>query len=459
MTESFSKLDLSSQQLGNLKSLGFEHMTPIQAAALPPVLHGKDVLAKAKTGSGKTAVFALGILARLKQDTPDVQALVLCPTRELCLQITGEIRRMARHMPNIKVIPVYGGQPLGPQKQSLKHGAHVVVGTPGRVKDLLGKGALKLTSVSVVVLDEVDRMLEMGFIDDVSEIVQATPTRRQTLLFSATVPEHVEKLSRQFQRRPESLAVDERHTAGDIEQRVIVFPEEAGRLKVLLDVLGSEKSASVVVFCNFKQTTWDVCERLNRSGLPARALNGEMEQREREEALIQFKQQSISVLVATDVAARGLDIQALPLVINYELPPDPEVYVHRIGRTGRAGLSGKSISICRPGEMDKIKRIEEYLSMGIPATKRENVPTARHDFPEPPFVTICIHGGRKDKLRPGELLGTLTADGGVAGSAVGKIDVLDHTSYVAVKRSAAARAEQKLKTSKIKGRSYKIRVL
>ena len=456
--DSFSRLSLPAAQLTNLESLGYHHMTPIQAAALPVVLKGNDVIAQAKTGSGKTAVFALAILDRLDSSRMQVQALILCPTRELSLQVTGEIRRIARHRQNIKVTTLYGGQPISLQKQSLKHGTHIVVGTPGRIKDHLEKGTLPLSLVKTLVLDEADRMLEMGFIEDITSIINATPTDRQTLMFSATFPDNILSLSRQFQRRPERVTVDQRHGTEAIRQQAYLC-DKVDKLTGLARTLAHEQSPSTVVFCNFKQTTRDVCDYLVRSGVAALALNGDLEQRDREEVLIQFKHQSASVLVATDVAARGLDIQALPLVINFELPIDPEVYVHRIGRTGRAGKTGAAVSLCNARELHKLKIIGDYQKSEIPVASADTLRGGHERMPKPLFVTFCISGGRKDKIRPGEILGALTGELGLEGKEVGKIDVMDYASYVAVSRSQADKAEQTLKRGKIKGRSFKIRPL
>jgi len=458
MSDSFSQLHLPAAQLANLESLGYLHMTPIQAAALPVALKGGDIIAQAKTGSGKTAVFAMAILAKLDPGRLHVQALILCPTRELSIQVAGEVRRLTRHRQNIKVTTLYGGQPISLQKQSLKHGTHIVVGTPGRIKDHLQKGSLSLAKVETLVLDEADRMLEMGFIDDITAIAETAPDTRQTLMFSATYPENIQLLSKKFQRNPERITVDERHGVDDIRQQVLVCGK-IDKLSGLIRVLAHAKSPSTVVFCNFKQTTRDVCDYLTSHHVSALALNGDLEQRDREEVLLQFKHQSISVLVATDVAARGLDIRDLPLVINYELPSDPEVYVHRIGRTGRAGKTGMAISLCTEREQHKLKEINDYQKTALSGEPIESLGATSHHPPKPTHVTFCISGGRKDKIRPGEILGALTGKDGVEGKDVGKIDVMDYASYVAVRRDAAALARQRLKSGKIKGRSFKIREL
>jgi len=455
---SFSQLNLPPAQVANLDSLGYKQMTPIQAEALPLALDGKDVIAQAKTGSGKTAVFALTILNKLRPRDFVVQALVLCPTRELGLQITSEIRRLARHQQNIKITTLYGGQPISLQKQSLKHGTHVVVGTPGRIKDHLEKGSLSFNNVNTLVLDEADRMLEMGFLPDIEAIISKVPANRQTLLFSATFPDNIQAISGKFQRNAIRIHVESQHRSEHIRQHFYTCPLDQ-KLEGLVTLLSHYQPPSAVVFCNFKQTTRDVCDFLIDHGYHALAINGDLEQREREETLIQFKQQSIHVLVATDVAARGLDIKELPAVINFELPSDPEIYVHRIGRTGRAGSTGLALTLCTERERTKLTTINEFQKTNIVA---ESVSTlkanaAMSDLPD--FVTLCISGGRKDKIRAGEILGALTAGGDVAGTSVGKIDVTDYASYVAIKRDAADDAFERLKNGKIKGRSFRVQKL
>ncbi len=455
---SFSQLPLSAEQLSNLDSLGYHNMTPVQMAALPVALEGGDLIAQARTGSGKTAVFALALLARLDLTSSSTQVLVLCPTRELSIQVASELRRIARHQQNVTLATLYGGQAASLQKQALKKGAHIVVGTPGRVADLVERGSLDLRSLSMLVLDEADRMLDMGFMKELKQITRVLPRKRQTLLFSATFPENIQELSGHLQRDPRRITVDEPDAATDIEQRVYrCAPEE--KLEGLKTLLLEYQPIAAVVFCNFKQSTVDVSAFLKNLGFSAVALNGDLEQRDREDILIQFKHQSCSVLIATDVAARGLDIKDLPVVINYELPSDPEVYVHRIGRTGRAGKHGIALSLCGEREQAKLAQINAYQTSSLTVKSLGDLRPAAKTIPRPVHVTLSISGGRKAKVRAGEILGALTAEGGIAGSEVGKIDVMDFIAYVAVVRAVATRAEKKLSGSKIKGRSYKIKKL
>jgi len=455
---SFSKHSLSAAQLSNLESLGYYSMTPIQAAALPVALAGKDLIAQARTGSGKTAVFALALLARLDLTSRATQALVLCPTRELSIQVSSELRRLARHLPNVMVTTLYGGQPIDLQKRALKKGAQIVVGTLGRVVDHIKRDSLKLQDLSLLVLDEADRILEMGFMNELEKIIRDLPADRQTLLFSATFPDNIENLSRHVQRNPTHVSVDEQQASDEIEQ-VVYHCKAPDKLDGLKKILLEYQPVSAVVFCNYKQSTFDICDFLSEQGFSAAALNGDLEQRDREDLLIQFKHQSCSVLIATDVAARGLDIKDLPLVINYELPSDPETYVHRIGRTGRAGKSGIAVSLCSEREKFKLSEINAYQNSAFELESLSILRSRLAKIPDPTFVTICISGGRDAKVRAGEILGALTGAGGLEGSQVGKIDIMDYKSYVAVQCVVADRAVQQLSRSKIKGRRFKIKKL
>ncbi|MGY4014257.1 ATP-dependent RNA helicase DbpA [Aeromonas molluscorum] len=453
----FSSLNLSPALLENLASLGYLQMTPIQAQSLPLVLDGKDLIAKAKTGSGKTAAFALGLLSRLNPNRLDVQGLVLCPTRELADQVAQEIRRLARTLPNIKLVTLCGGTPTAPQSATLGFGAHIAVGTPGRILKHLEQGTLELSSLETLVLDEADRMLDMGFGEDINKVISYAPERRQTLLFSATYPEGIVQMSRGVQRNPVEVSVESLHEDSAIEQKLYEVP--AGqRLEALSWLLSHYQPSSCVVFCNTKRACNDVADHLAAKGFSALALNGDLEQRERDQVLVRFANGSTSILVATDVAARGLDIKELGAVINFELTYDPEIHVHRIGRTGRAGQQGLALSLYQPNEAQRVNFIEEYQQAPIPhgdlaSIGRELKPIA------PLMVTLSIDAGRKSKVRAGDILGALTGEGGIAGSDVGKIQVSEQYSYVAVKRQVASVALKRLQEGKIKGRTYRARKL
>lgn len=452
----FSSLALPKAQLTNLGHLGYQTMTPIQAQSLPAILKGKDVIAQAKTGSGKTAAFGLGILHHINPRFFGVQALVLCPTRELADQVAKEIRRLARAIPNIKLVLLCGGKPFGPQVGSLEHGAHIVVGTPGRVQDHLRKSTLTLSGLNTLVLDEADRMLDMGFIESMHAIIQHTPAQRQTLLFSATYPESIQQISRQFQRQPIRVTVESKHTSAVIEQLFYAIKKHE-RNGALLALFEHYQLESAVVFCHTKKQCDAVAEWLTENNITALPLHGDLEQRKRDQVLVQFANQSCAVLVATDVAARGLDIKALQAVINYELPRDPEVYVHRIGRTGRAGQKGLALSLFTESEQVRVNTIESYQKKPCIIDVLASLDRDKQFSLQAPMVTIQVDAGRKNKIRPGDILGALTGDAGLASSQIGKIDIFELSSYVAIERTALRQAMNYLAQGKVKGRAVRAR--
>ena len=452
----FSSLALSKAQLANLVSLGYHSMTPIQAQSLPAILQGKDVIAKAKTGSGKTAAFGLGLLNKLNPRFFGVQVLVLCPTRELADQVGKEIRRLARATSNIKLVLLCGGKPIGPQVGSLAHGAHIVVGTPGRIQDHLRKSTLKLDGLTTLVLDEADRMLDMGFIDVMQDIIDQTPSSRQTLLFSATYPDTIQQISRRFQKRPLMVTVESGHQPSVIEQ-LFYEVKKHERNDSLLALFEHYKPDSTVVFCHTKKQCDEVAVWLREHDIEALAIHGDLEQRERDQVLVRFANNSCSVLVATDVASRGLDIKSLQAVINYELPRDPDTYVHRIGRTGRAGEKGIALSLFTEAEQIRVKAIASYQKKPSIIDVPESLDRDSSFKLQPRMVTIQLDSGRKDKLRPGDILGALTGEAGLIGSQIGKIDIFDMSSYVAIERSALRQAMNYLSEGKVKGRSIRAR--
>ncbi len=452
----FSSLHLKTPMLKNLASLGYAEMTPIQAHSLPLILAGKDVIAKAKTGSGKTAAFGIGLLSNVLVASPCVQALVLCPTRELADQVGKELRRLARFTDNLRILTLCGGVPFGPQSASLEHGAHVVVGTPGRLLDHLRRGGLELSGLQTLVLDEADRMLDMGFQEEIRALLDATPEKKQTLLFSATYPEAIAVLSAAIQQQPVEVSVDETHEEGAIEQ-ILYLVDEDQRVAAVARLLDHYRPESTLVFCNTRKECQEVAEALVGRGFSALAIHGDLEQRDRDQVLVRFANKSVSVLVATDVAARGLDIKELSAVINYELSRDPEIHVHRIGRTGRAGEHGLALSLATAQEVRRVQAIEAVLGATISRGEIETLGVAAGEPLAPPMVTLCIDGGRKNKMRPGDILGALTGAEGIAGSEVGKIDVFDSQAYVAISRASAAQALSCLSANKIKGRFFKVR--
>jgi len=437
--------------------MGYQQMTPIQAQSLPAILAGKDVIAQAKTGSGKTAAFGLGLLHHLRVKQFRVQALILCPTRELADQVAQEMRNLARAVHNVKVLTLCGGSPMGPQILSLEHGAHIIVGTPGRVEDHCRKGRLNLENLNTLVLDEADRMLEMGFQPALEFIFLLCPSKRQTLLFSATFPEQIIPLAEQIMHQPVEIRLQQEHDNSSINQKFFQLEEHNDRLLATQLLLHKFQPESAVVFCTTKLETQAVADALGEQGFSVLSLHGDLEQRERDETLIRFANKSISVLVATDVAARGLDIDNLDMVINYHLALDPEVHVHRIGRTGRAGAKGIAASLVSNKDARKVIAIEQYSKITVTTEPLPEREVLNQPINKPAMVTLQLDSGKKQKIRPGDILGALTSDNGINGEQVGKIKVLATKAYVAVSQAAANRAVKKLTEDKLKGRNVKLR--
>lgn len=453
---SFNDFGLSAAMRSNLDQLGFAQPTEIQAKALAPGLAGKDIIAMAKTGSGKTAAFGISLVERLNPRLFAVQALVLCPTRELADQVAKAIRELARARDNIKVLTLCGGVAIGPQIGSLSHGAHIVVGTPGRIQDHLRKQTLSLARLKTVVLDEADRMLDMGFQEAMEDILSQTPPSRQTMMFSATWPAPIRELSKQYQKDPVDVRAEEAGDNPDIEE---LFYEVSPQSKsdAIVALLSERQPESCIVFCTTKQQCDEMAQELGERGFSALPLHGDLEQRDRDSVLVRFGNQSCSILVATDVAARGLDIKSLPLVINAEPARDPEVHTHRIGRTGRAGEQGHAVTFCTPAQGHKISRIESERGRNVVWGDTEKLLAAPLKPVVPAMKTLCIAGGRKDKIRPGDVMGALTGEAGLPGKAVGKIDLFDHQCFVAVDKSLAAKALSRLESGKVKGRKIRVR--
>ena len=453
----FSSLALNSALMQAVSALGFTEMTEIQAASLPHMLAGNDIIAQSKTGSGKTAAFGLALLSKLDVKNTSVQALVICPTRELADQVSSDIRKLASFTPNVKLLTLCGGVSIRPQLASLTHAPHIVVGTPGRIKDLLQRHVLDVSTVTVLVLDEADRMLDMGFEESINSIIKKTPNTRQTLMFSATFPDEIRAISKKYLKKPITVTVGTSHSEEVIEQWFYEV-ESSGKPEALARLLIEYGAESTIVFCNTKIDTQRVADSLYASGFSVLALHGDLEQRDRDQTLVQFANKSCSVLVATDVAARGLDIKELPLVISYELPTDPEIHVHRIGRTGRAGQKGIAISLVSHSEARRIKQIEEKYGLivrfaKLPAGKKSLTPTPAA------MQTLVVYGGRQDKVRPGDIVGALTGDAGLSADSVGKIDIFTNRAYVAISRKQAAIAMKRLDAGKIKGRKFRVQKL
>jgi len=457
MSTAFRSLALHTSLLENLDSLGYKEMTEIQEQSLPAMMAGEDVIAQAKTGSGKTAAFGLALLNKLKVKQFRVQSLVLCPTRELADQVAKEIRRLGRGIHNIKVLTLCGGMPFGPQIGSLEHGAHIVVGTPGRIEEHLRKQTLRLDDVTTFVLDEADRMLDMGFQPSLDAIVEYIPTQRQTLLFSATFPEQIQSISQRIMRVPTIIKVASTHDNQSIQQYFYQLDNDISRTTALQLLLLTHRPSSAVVFCNTRRETQEVADELSGMGFFALALHGDMEQRMRDQTLVRFANKSASILVATDVAARGLDIDELDAVFNYQLSREKDVHTHRIGRTGRAGSKGAAFTLYSQKETYKIEALEKQLSCKIEPSPLPSLSVLNDPIYKPPMATLQIDGGKRQKVRPGDILGALTSDGGIAGTQVGKIHIFDNSAYVAVSRNEVKTALQKIEQGKLKGRSFRVR--
>lgn len=454
MSTPFDALPLSEALLSVARELGFHESTAVQAASIPVLLAGGDLIGQSKTGSGKTAAFVLPILQGLRLQERAPQALVLCPTRELGAQIAREFRKWGRHLPGLQVRTIAGGESMRDQIGALRKGVHLVVGTPGRVLDHLRRGNLKLQTVKTLVLDEADRMLEMGFQADIEDIVSQTPAERQTVFFSATFPPSIEEMSRRHQRDAVRVTIEETEAVAPILHQKIEVPSEE-KLDALRWALGKSEYESAIVFCNLKATVNEVHERLHLDGASVDCLHGDLEQYERDQVMALFRNQSVRILIATDVAARGIDVDDLDLVVNFELPQQEEIYVHRIGRTGRAGRKGLALSIVNPRESAALAGYLNSTEMESlswqPASPRPGLTRS------PLMQTIRIAGGRKDKVRPGDILGALTGEaGGLSGADIGKIEIHDRFSYVAVRLALSSGAVRSLSNGKIKGRSFKV---
>ena len=456
--ERFDSLPIRAELLEAVASLDYLEMTPIQLNTLPLILEGRDVLAQAKTGSGKTAAFAIGLLNKLDVQTFLTQALVLCPTRELADQVASEIRRLASAMSNTKVLTLCGGKPMQAQLASLKREAHVIVGTPGRILKHLEKGSLQVGGIKTLVLDEADRMLDMGFHDDIMRILDMTNSSKQSLLFSATYPDQIKHISAAIQRDPVEVRIENTESSEQIDQ-VFFRTTEATKRKALISVLEKYQPTSSIVFCNRKLHCQELTNALRDQGFSAKALHGDLDQYERDESLIQFANNSVSILVATDVAARGLDITDLSAVINFDLSHDAESHLHRIGRTGRAGSDGLAISLVLPQEDYRVQAIGEFQNRKIHIQELPATGGRSGEKLVPPTVTLHINAGKKDKIRPGDIVGALTANDDLSKEDIGKITVLDKIAYVAVARARANKALDLLSNGKIKGRKFRARAL
>jgi len=462
-TNAFDSLPLSSEILSVVQELGFTEMTPIQSQAIPLFLEGKDVIGRSKTGSGKTAAFLLPILQNLNLKQRTVQALILCPTRELSVQVSKEARKFGRRMNELQVVAVYGGVSAREQILSINSGPQIIVGTPGRVLDLIDRGVMHLQDVKTFIIDEADKMLEMGFEDELLRFLDLLPKVRQTALFSATFPESLKAISRHYQKKPVEVKIEgEDESLAAIEQIQYDYEQEEDKIEILMRVLQQHPTDSTLIFCNQKATVNEIVAKFTEQGVPCGALHGDFEQRDRDRVVSLFRNNSYRILVATDVAARGLDIEDLALVINFDFPLQAETYVHRIGRTGRAGKKGLAIILAKPKETLRLLELEQVTKSKFEKPKlgfkHQHTLSASHSIAK--MQTISIGAGRKEKLRAGDILGALTNPAvGLNAADVGKIEIMDHHSLVAVSADHASAVLKKLRDSKIKGKKFQIRMM
>ncbi|AWL13073.1 RNA helicase [Saliniradius amylolyticus] len=454
MSQLFSQLPLKPELKSSLERLEYQRMTPIQQQSLPAMLEGHDMLAQAQTGSGKTAAFGLALLNAIHIEPREVQALVLCPTRELAEQVSEELRRLGRSLANLRVLAVYGGEAIGPQIKSLQSGAHIVVGTPGRVQDLLSKRKLDLSLCHQFVLDEADRMLDMGFRDEIIAVSEHLPVQHQTLLFSATYPQDIEKISARLQHQPKRVRLEPVHQEHKIQQWCYKIEPEF-RWQAVINLLTHFTPDSAMVFCNTKKDCAELADELAQQGFSVAELQGDMEQHQRQAALVRFSNGSATVLVATDVAARGLDISGVGLVVNAQMSANADTHIHRIGRTGRAEATGMAISLFDESERRLLEVIEDHLDQTLPEKRITQVRFNRRNILPAPYVTLQLNAGKKSKIRPGDIVGTLTQQADIPAEDLGDIKVAANHAYVAVKQRSVKRALAQFREGKVKGKRVK----
>lgn len=520
-TMRFEELTISSKLMKGIVEMGFEEATPIQAQAIPAIMEGRDIVGQAQTGTGKTAAFAIPVLEKIQLDSKKLQAVILCPTRELAIQVAEEIRKISRYTHGIKILPVYGGQDIVKQIRSLKEGVQIVIGTPGRVMDHMRRKTVKFDNVHTVVLDEADEMLNMGFREDIETILHDTPEDRQTILFSATMPQPIMEIAKIYQKDAQIIRVVKKDlTVANIEQFYLeVRPNNKDEvLSRLLDMYNPKLS---IIFCNTKRKVDELTTALQGRGYFAEGLHGDLKQQQRDRVMDSFRKGKTEILIATDVAARGIDVENVDIVFNYDIPQDEEYYVHRIGRTGRAGKAGLAFSFARGKELYKLKDIQRYCKTKIKViqppslndiknirvdsifkelnsviqnenlepimsmiekrideedsttmdlaaaffhiylnSKEAEVHKDEQDYGDTGasdgMVRLFINIGKKQKVTPGNILGAIAGESGIAGKLVGSIDMYDNYTFVEVPSEVAGEVLLAMKNVKIKGKSINI---
>ncbi len=448
----FNKLQLKDEIISNLTRIGYTQMTQIQEQSLPLSLNGKDIIAQAQTGSGKTVAFSLAILNKLDVKKFRIQSMILCPTRELADQVAQEMKQLAKFTHNIKITTLCGGVPYKPQVHSLSHQAHIIVGTPGRILKHLSEDTFSTQDINTLVLDEADRMLDMGFNEDITKIIDFLPKERQTLLFSATYPSNIQTLANNILINPTTIKIESQHTQETIEQ-IFYKSNNDNKKEIILKLFGKYQPKSSIIFCNTKIACDNLAQEFEQDGIDTLVLHSDLEQRDRSETLILFGNKSYPILIATDVASRGLDIDDVDMVINYNLPFDSEVYTHRIGRTARAGKSGKAISLINSEDYENFNEID--IDNNFQLLNPEDLEFQKYKI-EAKYDTLFINSGKKNKLRAGDILGALTAGIGLDKNEIGKINILDFSSYVAIQTNVSKKALKELSNSRIKGKYFKV---
>lgn len=449
----FSDLSLSKEFIQNLDSLGFNTLTAIQEQTLPKALQNQDLIARAKTGSGKTLAFCIPIVNKLKVKEFKIQALILAPTRELANQIAKNLRELSRYIHNVKILTLCGGVPFKPQVVSLEHNAHIVVATPGRIlKHILEKN-ITLENINTLVLDEADKMLDMGFYDDIMKIIENLPKNRQTMLFSATYEKDIENLGFNILNKPAFVEIKNNEEEVFINQKFYKVRQNE-KISLIPALISSNRAKTTLIFCNMKITCEDLADDLYDLGLDVLTLHSNLDQKQRDETMVLFSNKTYPILIATDVASRGLHIDDVDLVINYDLSLNEKIHTHRIGRTARAGRGGLAVTLYTKNEEDLLEVIKENFN----SFKIENKEDIKDDLSfeiNCDFRTIFINGGKKQKLRKGDILGAMTNELNLQNNQVGKIDILDFCSYVAICKN---KIDEFPTTLKIKGKSYIIKL-
>ncbi len=470
MAKSFAELGLSGSTLQALSDVGYESPSPIQEQAIPSLLAGGDVIGQAQTGTGKTAAFGLPIMEYIDAEESSVQALVLTPTRELCIQVTQALRTYGAHS-GIDVVAVFGGAPIRTQQAQLRAGGHVVVGTVGRVLDLISRHSLVLHDCRFLVLDEADEMLDLGFLEDVEKILSLTPSSRQTALFSATMPPPIRKLADRYMYDPEIIKVEAETLTIDTVAQFQLPVETKAKADKLVEVLSAEAPEQAIVFVRTKVRCEQLFKILRDRGMNARALHGDMSQGSRDGVMLAFKGGRVPILVATDVAARGLDISTVTHVINYDVPTSPDTYVHRIGRTGRVGRSGRAITFVEDRQKRELEAIERHIGTSVAQWSKgaEAAPTPvrerprRHSKPrisrqdeQESYVKLVLGGGRAAGLRVADIVSAVTSSTGLDGEAVREVKVLERFSFLSVPEGEAERVIEALDGHEVKGRELSL---